>query len=519
MNEVKQFWKLLAIVKRKLFIEHFSRYFHAGLFLIALVTAVTAAIMRTVPVIYVGQFILIIAGSIMLLTIIAGIFKRPDQTAAAALFDSYAAEDRVKTALTYLKDESVFSQLQRRDALLHMKKSLPAIEKRKLKLFHWKKLLIIIFLFLLAGLSMTFPNDVMETAKQQEKDEEIAKKTKKEIGKLADEDKENKQLEELKEETKDMDKSKELLEKLLEKEAGLEKVKKQASDNEKRLKSLTEDLNDFNELKDALNQADSEKMKQALEQLNEKLPKLSEQQQKALEQLIADATGKKVSNISEMTEEQIEELMTSLEEQLDNLIKNAESLNNLAISQEQLQKLANSLNQNMSNAGLSNSNQLSFASQNQSNQNSASQDQNGQPSDGSNRNSSGQGQNGNGQGSGSGSGSGTGSGTGSGNGGSGSGMGSGTGAGFGQGSRELTIPEKIDGEESVENDFGQLGEGNGEQQLAPESPVLKGTLRSYEEVYGNYERTYRESVDRMDLPAYLEDAVKGYFSDLNPKGE
>lgn len=98
-------------------------------------------------------------------------------------------------------------------------------------------------------------------------------------------------------------------------------------------------------------------------------------------------------------------------------------------------------------------------------------------------------------------------------------MGSGSGAGFGQGSRELTIPEKIDGEESAENDFGQLGEGNGEQQLASKAPVLKGTLRSYEEVYGNYERTYRESVERMDLPAYLEDAVKEYFSDLNPEGE
>jgi len=38
-------------------------------------------------------------------------------------------------------------------------------------------------------------------------------------------------------------------------------------------------------------------------------------------------------------------------------------------------------------------------------------------------------------------------------------------------------------------------------------------------VYGQYEQSYRESVERMDLPGYLEDVVKDYFSELNPGGE
>lgn len=529
MIEIKQFLKLLTVCKRKLLIEHFSSYFHMGLLLVGVATVLTAAIARVIPVMYVYQSILILAGAIMLLTIITAYFKKPGNSNAAVLFDRYVAEDRVKTALSHLKDESVFSQLQRRDALAHMKKSLPEIEKSRMKLFYWKKLLISLFLFILAGLSMIFPNDVMETAKQQEADKKIAEEAKKEIEKFVDDETVSEQMEELKKETEDINKSEALLAKLLQKEAGLEEIKQDARTDEQRLKKLAEGLNEFDELQDALNEVDSEKMKQALEQLSDKLPTLSEPQQQDLEKLLSDVTGEKANDISEMSEEEMEELLAALEEQLGNLIENAESLNQLAISQEQLQQLATSLNQSMTNAGISNSGKLSFASQNANNQGNKEQSNNEQTSSGNNGNSNGQAQdgqgqgpgngNGSGSGTGNGSGSGSGSGSGNGNGRGGNGAGSGAGAGFGQGSRELTIPEKIEGEESVESDFGKLGEGSGEEQMAPEAPVLKGNVRSYEEVYRNYERTYRESVERMDLPAYLEEAVKDYFSELNPEGE
>ncbi|MBO0994696.1 hypothetical protein [Bacillus sp. SD088] len=534
MNEIKQFLKLLTVCKRRLLIEHFSSYFHMGLLLVGVATVLTATIARVTPIMYFYQSILILAGSIMLFTIIVAYFKKPNNTNAAVVFDHYVAEDRVKTALSYLKDESSFSQLQRRDALSHMKESLPEIEKSQLKLFYWKKLLISLLLFALAGLSLIFPNDVMETAKQKETDKKIAEEAKKEIEKLVDDETVSEQIEELKKETADIDKSKELLAKLLEKEAGLEEMKQDARTDEQRLQKLADGLDEFDELQAALNEVDSEKMKQALKQLSEELPALSKQQQQDLEKLLSDVTGEKASGFAEMTEEEREELLGALEEQLGTLIENAGSLNQLAISQEQLQQLATSLNQSITNTGISNSGKLSFASQTANNQG-----DNGQTSSGNNNNSNGQeqdeegqdgeGQDGQGQGSGNGSGSGSGngsgagngsgSGSGSGSGNGGSGAGSGSGAGFGQGSRELMIPEKIDGEESIENDLGALGEGSGEQQLAPEAPVLKGNVRSYEEVYGNYERTYRESVERMDLPAYLEDAVKEYFSELNPEGE
>jgi superfamily II helicase len=48
--------------------------------------------------------------------------------------------------------------------------------------------------------------------------------------------------------------------------------------------------------------------------------------------------------------------------------------------------------------------------------------------------------------------------------------------------------------------------------------VLKGEVRNYDEVYSSYEKSYRESLDRMNLPSKLEDIVKQYFSEMDPKG-
>ena len=102
----------------------------------------------------------------------------------------------------------------------------------------------------------------------------------------------------------------------------------------------------------------------------------------------------------------------------------------------------------------------------------------------------------------------------------GSGNGIGSGAGLGQGSRELlTIPEKTVGKENKEIDGGQLGEGTAVEQSEGSGPVLKGTIRPYEEVFGEYEKSYRESSDRYQLPGNLEKIVQSYFTTIDPNGE
>lgn len=528
MDEKKQFLSLLNIPKRKLLIEHFTRYVHSGLFLAVISTFIISLVARFFVVLHLNEIMMIVSGIILLTAVVIAFFKKPDNYDAAALFDDYVTEDRVTTALTYLqKDKTAWSQLQRRDALSYMKKLSPKIRERKLKLFFWKVIFTMLFLMCLTTISVFTPNDVMKIAEQQEIDEQITKESKEEIKKISVmKDKANEHLEELKKQTKDLKDSEVLLKKLMAKEASLDKEKKDGLHRKQQLENLAEEVKDFKELSDGLKKEDAEKINKALDQLMEKFADLTEQQQNTLENMISEATGKKVNNVAELTEEQIKELTASLEKQLDKLIESAQSINQLAMLQEQVKQLATSLNQNMTNAGLSHSNQLAFASQNPSNQNKGNSDQKqkGQTQKGNakgqNPNESGQGKgNGGGSGSGKGSGNGSGTGSGSGSGSGGSGNGTGSGAGLGQGSRELTIPEKIDGKETVENDFGQLGEGNGEQQMAPEAPVLNGTVHSYEEVYGNYEHAYRESVERMDLPGYLEDVVKDYFSDLNPEGD
>src|SRR5690606_21291187 len=93
----------------------------------------------------------------------------------------------------------------------------------------------------------------------------------------------------------------------------------------------------------------------------------------------------------------------------------------------------------------------------------------------------------------------------------------GNGAGLGSGNRIfLTIPERIDGKVNLENDFGKIGEGKEGEYFESDGPVEKGKLRSYDEVFEAYERAYRNSLNRVNLPKDLENIIKNYFSNLKP---
>ncbi|MFD2045784.1 hypothetical protein ACFSTA_13670 [Ornithinibacillus salinisoli] len=525
MDEKQQFIRLLKVTKRKLIMNQAIRSIHVGLLIMAIAIVLMTLLARMVVIVHLLEKMLFLSTFILLITIVYIIIKRPTNRSAANLFDEYVRDDRVITALNYLYDESAISHLQRRDAIVHMNKVKITIEHEKSKVFYWKQLIFVLFLFSVSIGSLLLPNEVMQTAEQLELDEEIVEKAKGEIEKLVEEDNKVDEIQkELLEETQDVKESEELLEKLLKQEEKLVKEKVNALNEENKLKELANGVNELQELSSALEQLDTEKLNDALNKLMEnELSALSEQQQKALEELISAVTNQEIGNLSELSQEQLNEIMSALGNQLGAMIENANSIPQLTNLQEQVQNIASTLNENRNANGLSNSNELAFGSSSQSN-NQHSEN----PSDNNGSSSQGQGQSsGDGNGSGSGNGDGNGSGNGSGNGnGSGSGNGSGNGsgsngngAGFGQGSRELTIPEEIEGENTIETDNGELGEGNSEQQTAPNAPILKGSIRSYDEVYGNYEKAYRNGIERMDLPTYLEDVVKGYFSDLDPRGE
>jgi hypothetical protein len=133
----------------------------------------------------------------------------------------------------------------------------------------------------------------------------------------------------------------------------------------------------------------------------------------------------------------------------------------------------------------------------------------------------GNGQAGGGSGSGAGNGSGNGAGSGSGagvGGGSGKGGGKGPGAGLGAGRHELvTVPSpRIGAEGPTDTVGGPLGAGPSQSRASTTTQVSSGAARPYEEVYSQYASFVRESLEHGKIPDDYQDAVKAYFSSIEP---
>ncbi|WP_026907608.1 hypothetical protein [Paucisalibacillus globulus] len=516
MDEKQQFLALLKVAKRKLLIKQLFRNSHLALFILGLTMALFVMLARLVVITHLVNKLIFLAVLILIGIVIVTIIKRPTNKQAAHHFDDFIAENHVITALHYMEDNSLMSHLQRRYAVSLMKKAMIKVQTDKSKKIYWKPLSAFILLVGITSVLFFLPNEMMKLATEQEKEQELIEETKQEIEKLAKEDKTEK-LKDLAEETKELKESKELLEELLKQEEKLDKDKQIAEENKEKLNELASEVKGLEEIVSALEDGDSNKLSKALENLANKQPEnLSTEEKEGLENLLGKMLIESTPNLSELSDEQLADMMAVLEDQLNELMQSTASLDDLLSLQQQLQNLATSLQQGMFNNGLSNSSELAFGEENQS----AQQNQNGNSSNsGENNSNNGQGQNPSpGSGQGNGNGEGNGSGNGSGASGNGDG-GSGSGAGFGQGSRELTIPEFMDGKENVESDYGEFGKGDSEFQSTPDGLVMKGSVRSYEEVYGKYEDSYRKSVERLELPTYLENVVKDYFSDLDPEGE
>jgi hypothetical protein len=517
MEDRIQYLKLLKPIRRQMLLQLIVKESQVFLVLAAALSflLITAARFIAIP------FLSYYFWPIILLSLLVSIYRiweqRPGMAEAAALYNRFVAEDRVITSFSFLQDEGIIARLQLADTVKHMKKVHDKVLGRK-KISLFPKPLSLFFAFFAAAVLLyLIPSENIELAHKQEKEIKLVEEAKKELEKKAEKEKNpavKNELETAKDKIAKKKSAEEALKELAKQTKSLELKALKEKEKSLALENMKSDLNKngLDQLSRMLAQKDMAAFEKELSKLNDQMDGLSEEQKKTLSEL----TGSE----EPLSEEELSKLL----EQLEEAMESEELLIQLAAAQQALQNSGLSLQQQMAANGMP-PGQLAFAPPGQpGSQGTSTNSQQGQKQNNSGQQNNQTGNNsssGNGSGTGTGSGSGTGSRSGSGSGsGTGSGSGLGGGAGLGQGSRELlTIPSHMEGQENIENDNGTLGEGNSGQQFEGDGPVLKGSIRSYSEVFGSYEKAYRQSTDRYKLPADLEEIVKNYFTSIDPDKE
>ncbi len=521
MKDQSSFYRLLRQVKRQLWFGKVA-YFIQLLFLLTGALLFLFIFLSWFLVFPYWERYLFITCGIALIGLVVFFYKtKPTLHNASNVYDQFVSEQRVSTALSIGSQDSFVSQLVVQDAVKHMQKVHLQVINRKKKWFYPLFLVPAVCLLIGSGYLYLNPSDSMITSENIEKRDELMEKTVKQFQKLVKEEKDPMKKEELEKTLKEIVKEKKVekqYEQLVKKERELNLKKREEMKLHDRLSQLQKQLTDskLNKIANAISQKNHE-------ELNKELSKLTDEQRRKLTEMLNQTRSQKIS--SNMSQEALE-----------NMIKQLEELQKLSEVQNVVQQEVQNLEQGMNSANIDLPSQLAMQSANQS----SSQSQQGQnfkpsqqsPSNGAPQNASGnsqgqspgQGQGSNGSGGGNGqTGSGSGNGTGQGANGGGSGQASGAGgngAGVGTGSRELlTIPETISSSENIERDNGNLGEGSSGTQFPSNGPILRGTIRQYQEVYNQYYSSYRKSNERQTLPADLENIVESYFTEIDPAEE
>ncbi|MEQ6375535.1 hypothetical protein RZN22_15750 [Bacillaceae bacterium S4-13-58] len=437
--------------------------------------------------------------------------KRPTNEQAAHLFDQLFLGDYVTTALEFKEDQSAVAVIQRKEAIEKMNNHLPELKGKKMIRWHSTILSSATIMMVFLGLSFLYPTDALQNAKMLEKDLQIAEKAKDEVNEIEKDEelpKEAKEeLEKLQKEIEKLRTSEEIKERLLKSEEEINQLRKEVSFNQQKVNEFISSLENFGseKLKKAIEEGNNEEAVKELQKMMDDLMK-SEEGEQLLESLAQNLGADMNSS----------QLSQALSEQLQELMNNVSNLENL---QTALQQAASNLQGEMMAAGLTNTGSLSFASggTNAGGGGGSSSGSGGGSPDSSGNSSSSNGESsgnsdGNGNGSNSGSGNGSGSGSGSG---TGTGNGTGSGAGMGEGSRQLlTVPQNLDGETEPLQPTAPNGDGPSTYQIMGNSPIISGNSQDYEAILGQYEAAYRNSLDRQDLPDYLEVMIQQYFTDL-----
>nr|WP_295972028.1 hypothetical protein [uncultured Bacillus sp.] len=440
--------------------------------------------------------------------------KWPGYQAAAVLYNDFVEDDRVITAYSFFSKGGIVETLQMQDAVKHMKNKQQKILHRKKNLLKKRLLYISATLFSGAFLLFIMPNENSDLVKKKEEDIQLVSKTEKELKeKIKKEPNEavKKKLKEAKEKVAQSESAEQALEELAKQAKKLELKELKEKEKQELLQNWQDTLkkSDLNQLAAKLNQMDLAKIEKELVKLNKQWEKLSEKQKIALQSYTQQE--------KQLSDKELEEMVQKIEEAL----QSKDTLEQLADAKGVLQSSGQALQSQLTANGAPPSKQA-FSPGNSS-QNSGSGTSNSENKQGNKSGNSASTQGNASGGAGNSAGSGTGNSSGAGGSGTGNNSGaggSGSGASLGQGAREfLSIPEEVEGKEHRELDEGQLGAGQALSQTEGSGPVIKGTIRPYEEVYGEYEQSYRESAERYQLPANLENIVQNYFTNIDPDGE
>ena len=520
MEDRDLFKKLLKPIQRQLFFELLLKEVQLTLAFVGLASCLLLICARffVIPFLSYYFFILFLLSIIIISIKVWRIY--PPIKKAAFVYNGFVPEDRVITSYHFLEKEGVIASLQLADTVNRMKHEHEKVLKRKKRLFYPKWLVTSILFLGGAALLFYLPSEKFELAKQKENEIKLVAEEKEKLKEQIEKEKDpivKKKLEEVQDKLTTMKSAEEVLKELAKQTKELELAALKEKEKQAAFENWKAQLNNngFKALNKMIDEKNLKAIEKELSLLKDKWNELSDEQKKAFSQLTQQE--------GELSEEELAQAL----EQIEKALESEAFLQQLVAAQTALQNAGLALQNQMTSNGTPPSQiALSPAGQgqtgNQNNETSGQQQggNNGQGQSGQGMGNGSGSTNGSGSGSSSSSGSGSGSGTGSGSG-SGTGNGSGgSGAGKGQGSRELlTIPEYLDGQTNIENDNGAIGEGKPVQQTDGAGPILKGSIRPYNEVFSTYEKAYRQSTDRYKYPADLEEIVKNYFSNIDPNKE
>ncbi|RHW31451.1 hypothetical protein D1B33_17660 [Lysinibacillus yapensis] len=397
-------------------------------------------------------------------------WKRMREKDAIHRLDSFYPHNELITALSFKEEESPLVNALVKKCEIETQSAFLRFKNRKKSFVKPKALIGIVLSVLAIGILSIFPSATQQEAHVFEREQKVVKDLEKEVAELkkkSDVPQIKKQLQELQQKLQEIEYSEEALREVVKKQKELKLQEQKLKEKEK----LAHQESDQGQ--NGLT-AEEQKQLKELSELQKELASTANGTQSALSKL-----GKPISF----------DLQNAIASELGSESTEDSGDENSSSSDEQ------------SNSDKGNSQQGNTGSQTQGN-NPSSQKGQGQ----------GQGQkNGNGsQGQGSGP-----QGNGGGQGKGGSGGKGGNGAGQGQGGRDLlSIPERIEGGSETTTDGGPLGEGKAAGEQKGSVPVTKGTIKSYEEVIGEYKDSYMESSERMQLPKDLQEIVQSYFSSI-----
>ncbi len=440
--------------------------------------------------------------------------ERPTWKDTVNVMNDFVPDDLVLTAYSVLGKDGDLERLIVRDAEREVQDNIEKALKRKTRTLSPFLLGTALLFFALGILSYYFPNDIMLANREREEERKAVIEFKKELKETLD--LEDEDVKKLMAEIEEAGSAEEIAEILEQAYRELELAELQA---ENKLHDWQKELEEagFHELAENLGANNLESVMDELINLQKEFSHMSTAEQNALTTVFGENFSR--MDVSEL-KQSISEAMESASRQMA-LQKRKETIADLAsslnttLTNRGLERAVGQLEQRSSTNQMARANQQSGLNETNGTGQSGTGDQ-GEPSQfpaGSEGQGNEPGNSGNASGTGQGINSPAGSskdGTGSG------GSGQGRGAGFGTDSRLLSIPEYVDGQINIEEDFGPIDSGDPLEERYGNGPVASGKIRPYEEVFSQYDEAVRKSMERIQLPKELENIIKNYFSNVKP---